>query len=53
MSKQDLHAKPDAIFNAYFQAERARDLDETLATMSPDLHLVQPYHQDGPYPAGD
>lgn len=40
MSKQDSHAKLDAIFNAHLQAELAGDLDETLATMSPDPHLV-------------
>lgn len=40
MNKQHLHAKLDAIFNAHVQAELAGDLDETLATMSRNPHLV-------------
>jgi carboxymethylenebutenolidase len=40
MNRQDSHAKLDAIFQAHLQAELAGDLDETLATMSPDPHLV-------------
>ena len=40
MSTEDSHAKLDAIFQAHLQAELAGDLDETLATMSPDPHLV-------------
>lgn len=40
MNKQQLHAKLDAIFDAHVQAELAGDLDQTLATMSPNPHLV-------------
>jgi carboxymethylenebutenolidase len=40
MTTQALHAKLDTIFNAHLQAELAGDLDETLATMSPNPHLV-------------
>lgn len=40
MRTQSLHAKLDAIFDAHLQAELAGDLDETLATISPDPHLV-------------
>ena len=40
MSKQDRHAKLDAIFEAHLQAKLAGNLDETLATMSPNPHLV-------------
>ena len=40
MSTEDSHAKLDAIFQAHLQAELAGELDETLATMSPDPHLV-------------
>ena len=40
MSTEDSHAKLDAIFQAHLQAELAGDIDETLATMSPDPHLV-------------
>ena len=40
MTKQPLHAKHDAIFNAHVQAELAGDLDDTLATMAPNPHLV-------------
>jgi len=40
MNKQQLHAKLDAIFNAHVQAELEGDLDKTLATMSPNPHLV-------------
>ncbi|AFY29480.1 SnoaL-like polyketide cyclase [Cyanobium gracile] len=40
MSKQQLHAILDAIFNAHVQAELAGDLDETLVTMVPNPHLV-------------
>lgn len=35
-----LKAKLDAIFDAHVQAELAEDLAQTLATMSPDPHLV-------------
>ena len=38
------HSEPqnrlDAIFNAHMEAELAGDIDETLATMSPNPHLV-------------
>jgi carboxymethylenebutenolidase len=40
MTKEHLHAKLDAIFDAHVQAELAGDLDETLATMAPNPHLV-------------
>jgi len=40
LTKPHLHAKIDAIFNAHLQAELAGDLDETLATMAPNPHLV-------------
>lgn len=40
MSEQALRAKLDAIFNAHMQAELEGDLDRTLATMSPNPHLV-------------
>jgi len=36
----DLQQKLDAIFNAHMDAELAGDLDETLATMAPNPHLV-------------
>jgi hypothetical protein len=50
MSKQVWHEKLDAIFDARLQAELAGDLDETLATMSPDPHLVNvPTEVDGFY----
>ena len=40
MSAPDLKARLDAIFNAHMNAELAGDLDQTLATMAPDPHLV-------------
>jgi carboxymethylenebutenolidase len=40
MANGDLQAKLDAIFDAHMQAELAGDLDETLATMAPNPHLV-------------
>ena len=40
MSNPSLQAKLDAIFNAHMNAELAGDLDETLATMAPNPHLV-------------
>jgi len=40
MTKQPLQAKLDAIFNAHMQADLAGDLDDTLATMAPNPHLV-------------
>ena len=40
MSNSHLNAKLDAIFNAHMHAELAGDLDETLATMAPNPHLV-------------
>ncbi len=40
MASAELKAKLDAIFDAHVNAELAGDLDETLATMSPNPHLV-------------
>lgn len=40
MSSPSLKAKLDAIFNAHMEAELAGDLDQTLATMAPNPHLV-------------
>ena len=40
MSNPSLKAKLDAIFNAHMNAELAGDLDQTLATMAPNPHLV-------------
>jgi carboxymethylenebutenolidase len=40
MSDPDLKARLDAIFNAHMDAELAGDLDQTLATMAPNPHLV-------------
>ncbi|MDA0668244.1 MAG: dienelactone hydrolase [Planctomycetota bacterium] len=40
MSSPSLQAKLDAIFNAHMGAELAGDLDQTLATMAPNPHLV-------------
>jgi carboxymethylenebutenolidase len=40
MSNLNLRAKLDAIFNAHMDAELTGDLDQTLATMAPNPHLV-------------
>ncbi len=40
MSTPDLKTRLDAIFNAHMNAEMAGDLDQTLATMAPNPHLV-------------
>ncbi|WP_428357537.1 hypothetical protein [Methyloprofundus sp.] len=40
MSNPHLKAKLDAIFNAHMHAELTGDLNETLATMTPNPHLV-------------
>lgn len=40
MTSAQLKAKLDAIFDAHMKAELAGDLDETLATMAPNPHLV-------------
>ncbi|HSR62805.1 MAG TPA: nuclear transport factor 2 family protein [Gammaproteobacteria bacterium] len=40
MSSPGLKAKLDTIFNAHMEAELDGDLDQTLATMAPDPHLV-------------
>ncbi len=40
MTDTALSKKLDAIFNAHMEAELAGDLDRTLATMSPNPHLV-------------
>lgn len=40
MSSPRLKAKLDTIFNAHMDAELAGDLDQTLATMAPNPHLV-------------
>jgi carboxymethylenebutenolidase len=40
MSNPSLKVKLDAIFNAHMNAELAGDLDQTLATMAPNPHLV-------------
>lgn len=40
MSNPSVQVKLDAIFNAHMNAELAGDLDQTLATMAPNPHLV-------------
>ncbi len=40
MSDPGMQQKLDAIFNAHMDAELAGNLDETLATMAPNPHLV-------------
>ena len=40
MTDPALQEKLDDIFNAHMDAELAGDLDQTLATMAPDPHLV-------------
>ncbi|MEZ4679174.1 MAG: hypothetical protein R2932_33645 [Caldilineaceae bacterium] len=40
MSDSSLQAKLDAIFDAHMNAEFEGNLDQTLATMSPQPHLV-------------
>jgi hypothetical protein len=40
MSTSSAQTKLDAIFNAHMKAELAGDLDQTLATMAPNPHLV-------------
>ena len=40
MANPALQTKLDAIFNAHMSAELAADLEQTLATMSPNPHLV-------------
>lgn len=40
MSNPSLQEKLDAIFNAHMNAELTGDLDQTLATMAPNPHLV-------------
>lgn len=40
MADPDMVKKLDAVFGAHMDAELAGDLDKTLATMSPDPHLV-------------
>lgn len=40
MSSLSLKEKLDVIFNAHMEAELSGDLDQTLATMSPNPHLV-------------
>jgi carboxymethylenebutenolidase len=40
MSAPGLEAKLDAIFNSHLNAELAGDLDQTLATMAPNPHIV-------------
>lgn len=40
MANTQLETRLDAIFNAHMEAELAGDLDGTLATMSPNPHLV-------------
>jgi carboxymethylenebutenolidase len=40
MDHANLKAKLDAIFHAHMSAELAGDLDQTLATMAPNPHLV-------------
>jgi carboxymethylenebutenolidase len=40
MSTPSAQTKLDAIFNAHMKAELAGDLDQTLATMTPNPHLV-------------
>ena len=53
MDNAKLKAKLDAIFNAHMSAELAGDLDQTLATMAPNPHLVNvPTMLGGQGPAG-
>ncbi|MDZ7736636.1 MAG: hypothetical protein U5P41_11440 [Gammaproteobacteria bacterium] len=40
MADPNLQQKLDAIFNAHMDAELSGNLDETLATMAPNPHLV-------------
>jgi len=40
MSDRGIQDKLDAIFGAHMDAELAGDLDQTLATMAPNPHLV-------------
>ena len=40
MITPSMKAKPDTIFQTHMDAELAGDLDQTLATMAPDPHLV-------------
>jgi carboxymethylenebutenolidase len=40
MTQEELKQKIDAIFGAHMDAELAGDLDNTLATMAPQPHLV-------------
>ena len=40
MSSLGLKEKLDVIFNAHMEAELSGDLDQTLATMAPNPHLV-------------
>ena len=40
MSESDVQEKLDTIFGAHMDAELAGDLDQTLATMAPNPHLV-------------
>jgi carboxymethylenebutenolidase len=40
MSDPGLQAKLDEIFNAHMNAELMGDLDQTLATMAPEPHLI-------------
>lgn len=40
MSESEVREKLDAIFGAHMDAELAGDLDQTLATMAPNPHLV-------------
>ena len=40
LTNPTLMEKLDAVFNAHMEAELAGDLEKTLATMSPDPHLV-------------
>lgn len=53
MTDPVLQSQLDGIFNAHMEAELAGDLDKTLATMSPDPHLVNvPTMVGGQGPAG-
>ncbi|MBD2653372.1 MULTISPECIES: ester cyclase [Synechocystis] len=53
MTDPSLEAKLDAIFNAHMSAELAGDLDQTLATMAPQPHLVNvPTMVGGQGPSG-
>lgn len=40
MAESNLQQKLDAIFNAHMEAELSGNLDKTLATMSPNPHIV-------------